>query len=119
VAAAEAFLRGVERRIEAGLKPTVGSVASVFVSRWDAAVKGEVPAELTNRLGIAIAERTYKACRGLLGSPRWQRVYNAGAHGGDRVQERYAQEGRRELKTRGLIASDITVIASARNEDSA
>jgi transaldolase len=80
VAAAEAFLRGVERRIEAGLKPTVGSVASVFVSRWDAAVKGEVPAELTNRLGIAIAERTYKACRGLLGSPRWQRVYNAGAH---------------------------------------
>jgi len=80
VAAAEAFLRGVERRIEAGLKPTVGSVASVFVSRWDAAVKGEVPAELTNRLGIAVAERTYKACRGLLGSPRWQRVYNAGAH---------------------------------------
>jgi transaldolase len=79
VAAAEAFLRGIERRIEAGLKPTVGSVASVFVSRWDAAVKGKVPDELTNRLGIAIAERTYKACRGLLGSPRWQRVYNAGA----------------------------------------
>jgi transaldolase len=79
VAAAEAFLRGIERRIEAGLKPTVGSVASVFVSRWDAAVKGKVPSELTNRLGIAIAERTYKACRGLLGSPRWQRVYNAGA----------------------------------------
>jgi transaldolase len=79
VAAAEAFLRGIERRIEAGLKPTVGSVASVFVSRWDAAVKGKVPAELTNRLGIAIAERTYKACRELLGSPRWQRVYNAGA----------------------------------------
>lgn len=79
VAAAEAFLRGIERRIEAGIKPTVGSVASVFVSRWDAAVKGKVPAELTNRLGIAIAERTYKACRGLLGSPRWQRVYNAGA----------------------------------------
>lgn len=79
VAAAEAFLRGIERRIEAGIEPTVGSVASVFVSRWDAAVKGKVPAELTNRLGIAIAERTYKACRGLLGSPRWQRVYNAGA----------------------------------------
>jgi transaldolase len=79
VAAAEAFLRGIERRIEAGLKPTVGSVASVFVSRWDAAVKGKVPAELTNRLGIAIAERTYKACRELLSSPRWQRVYNSGA----------------------------------------
>jgi transaldolase len=79
VAAAEAFLRGIERRIEAGLKPGVGSVASVFVSRWDAAVKGKVPPELTNRLGIAIAERTYKACRALLSSPRWQRVYNAGA----------------------------------------
>jgi transaldolase len=79
VAAAEAYLRGIERRIEAGLKPTVGSVASVFVSRWDAAVKGKVPAELTNRLGIAIAERTYKACRELLSSPRWQRAYNAGA----------------------------------------
>jgi transaldolase len=80
LAAAEAFLRGIERRIEAGLKPNVGSVASVFVSRWDGAVKGKVPAELTNRLGIAIAERTYKACRSLLGSPRWQRVYNAGAY---------------------------------------
>src|SRR5580700_1728771 len=79
LAAAEAFLRGIERRIEAGLNPRVGSVASVFVSRWDAAVKGKVPAEITNRLGIAIAERTYKACRELLGSPRWQRVYNAGA----------------------------------------
>src|SRR5580704_16525072 len=79
VAAAEAFLRGIERRIEAGLKPSVGSVASVFVSRWDSAVKGKVPAGLTNRLGIAIAERTYKACRELLGSPRWQRAYNAGA----------------------------------------
>jgi transaldolase len=79
LAAAEVFLRGIERRIEAGLKPTVGSVASVFVSRWDAAVKAKVPAELTNRLGIAIAERTYKACRELLSSPRWQRVYNSGA----------------------------------------
>jgi transaldolase len=80
LAAAEAFLRGIERRIEAGLKPNVGSVASVFVSRWDGAVKGKVPAELSNRLGIAIAERTYKACRELLGSARWQRVYNAGAY---------------------------------------
>jgi transaldolase len=80
VAAAEAFLRGIERRIDAGLKPNVGSVASVFVSRWDGAVKGKVSAELNNRLGIAIAERTYKACRELLGSSRWQRVYNAGAY---------------------------------------
>ncbi|HTZ46568.1 MAG TPA: transaldolase [Verrucomicrobiae bacterium] len=79
LAAAEAFLRGIERRIEAGLNPNVGSVASVFISRWDAAVAGKVPAELTNRLGIAIAGRIYKAARTLLSSPRWQRVYNAGA----------------------------------------
>ena len=73
VAAAEAFLRGIERRIDAGLKPEVGSVASVFISRWDAAVAGKVPAALANKLGIAIAGRTYKAARDLLGSPRWQR----------------------------------------------
>jgi transaldolase len=79
VAAAEAFLRGIERRIEAGLKPEVGSVASVFISRWDAAVMGKVPEALGNKLGIAMAQRTYKACRTLLSSPRWQRVYNAGA----------------------------------------
>ena len=79
VAAAEAFLRGIERRIAAGLKPEVGSVASVFVSRWDAAVAAKVPVALHNRLGIAIAKRTYQAARALLGSPRWGRVYNAGA----------------------------------------
>ena len=61
VAAAEAFLRGIERRIDAGLSPYVGSVASVFVSRWDAAVIGKVPDALRNQLGIAIAKRTYKA----------------------------------------------------------
>jgi transaldolase len=79
VAAAEAFLRGIERRIEAGLRPEVGSVASVFISRWDVAVAGKVPDELKDRLGIAVAQRTYKAYRALLGTPRWQRVYNAGA----------------------------------------
>jgi transaldolase len=79
VAAAEAFLRGIERRIEAGFTPEVGSVASVFVSRWDAAITGKVPAVLNNKLGVAIAKRTYKAYRNLLGSPRWQRSYNAGA----------------------------------------
>jgi transaldolase len=79
VAAAEAFLRGIERRIDAGLKPDIGSVASVFVSRWDAAVAGKVRPALNNRLGIAIAKRTYKAYRELLGSPRWERIYNAGA----------------------------------------
>ena len=79
VAAAEAFLRGIERRIDAGLQPDIGSVASVFVSRWDAAVAGKVPAALNNKLGIAVAKRTYKAYRDLLGSPRWERIYNAGA----------------------------------------
>jgi transaldolase len=78
IAAAEAFLRGIERRIDAGLQPNIGSVASVFVSRWDAAVAGKVPAALNNRLGIAVAKRTYKAYRDLLGSPRWERIYNAG-----------------------------------------
>jgi transaldolase len=78
LAAAEAFLRGVERRIEAGLNPLVSSVASVFVSRWDGAVAGKVPENLRNQLGIAIAKRTYKAASALLSSARWQRVYNLG-----------------------------------------
>ena len=79
LAAAEAFLRGIERRIDAGLDPEVGSVASVFVSRWDGAVAGKVPEPLRNALGVAVAGRTYRAYRDLLGSPRWQRIYNAGA----------------------------------------
>jgi len=79
LAAADAFMRGVERRIAAGLKPDVASVASIFVSRWDGAVAGKIPSALNNQLGIAMANRTYKAYRELLGSPRWQRAYNAGA----------------------------------------
>ena len=79
IAAAEAYLRGVERRIEAGLNPAVASVASLFISRWDVATAGKVPAELTNRLGIAIAQRTYKAYLEFLASPRFQRAANAGA----------------------------------------
>src|SRR6478672_6914881 len=79
LAAAEAFLRGIERRIDAGLQADIGSVASVFISRWDTAVAGKVPAALNNKLGIAMAKRTYKAYRELLGSPRWERIYNAGA----------------------------------------
>jgi transaldolase len=78
LAAAEAVLRGLERRVEAGLNPHVGSVASLFVSRWDAAVAGKVPETLRNQLGIAIAKRTYKAASTLLGSARWQRIYNLG-----------------------------------------
>ena len=79
LAAADAFMRGIERRVAAGLQPEVESVASVFISRWDAAVKDRVPAPLRNQLGIAIAKQTYKAYRALLDSPRWQRVFNAGA----------------------------------------
>jgi transaldolase len=79
LAAADAFLRGIDRRVAAGLEPEVGSVASVFISRWDAAVKDRVPEALRNQLGIAIAKRIYKAYRTLLDSPRWQRVFNAGA----------------------------------------
>jgi transaldolase len=77
--AAEAYMRGVERRIEAGLDPAIGSVASLFVSRWDKAVMGEVPDELRDKLGIAIGKRAYRAYRELLDSERWQRLENAGA----------------------------------------
>jgi transaldolase len=79
VAAAEAYLRGVERRIEAGLNPAVASVASLFVSRWDVAIAGKVPAELANRLGIAVMQRAYKTYLELLTSPRFLRAANAGA----------------------------------------
>ena len=79
VAAAEAYRRGVERRIAAGLKPDVGSVASMFISRWDVAVTEKVPGDLRNQLGIAIATRTYKAYRTLIDSPPYQRILNAGA----------------------------------------
>ncbi|MEO7149313.1 MAG: transaldolase [Rhodanobacteraceae bacterium] len=79
LAAAQAYLRGIERRIAAGRDPKVGSVASLFVSRWDVAVADKVPAELKNRLGTAIAQRTYKAYRELLTSPRWQKLAATGA----------------------------------------
>jgi transaldolase len=79
VAAAEAYLRGIERRLAAGLSPRVASVASLFVSRWDKAVSDKVPADLRNRLGIAIAARTYRAYRELLASPRWLALAGAGA----------------------------------------
>ena len=79
LAAAEAYMRGIERRIEAGLDPNVRSVASLFISRWDVAVKAEVSPALRNRLGIAIAMRTYKAYRDLLASPRWLTLAEAGA----------------------------------------
>jgi len=79
VAAADAFMRGIERRIAAGLNPKVASVASVFISRWDVAVSEKVPPTLKNKLGIAVAGRIYQAYRELLLSPRWQRALNFGA----------------------------------------
>jgi transaldolase len=94
-------LRGIERRINAGLNPDVGSVASVFVSRWDAAVAGKVPATLNNKLGIAISKHAYNVYRDLLSSSRWQRVYNAGG----RPQLLWASTGTKDPK-----ASDILYV---------
>ena len=79
VAAADAWLRGIERRIQAGLNPDVASVASLFLSRWDVAVAGRVPATLVNRLGLAIGRSAYREYCRLLGSARWLRAMNAGA----------------------------------------
>jgi len=78
-AASEAYLRGVERRIAAGLNPAVGSVASLFISRWDVAVGGKVPAELERRLGIAVGQQAYADYGAQIASARWQRAFNAGA----------------------------------------
>jgi transaldolase len=102
LAAAEAYLRGIERRVDAGLNPAVGSVASVFISRWDSAVTDKVPESLRDQLGIAIAKRIYKAYRSVLDSPRWHRVFNAGA----RPQRLlWASTG-----TKNPLASDILYI---------
>jgi transaldolase len=79
LAAAEAYLRGIERRIQAGLNPDVCSLASVFISRWDKATMEKVPGELQGKLGIAVAKRAYKTYRQLLGTDRWLRLANAGA----------------------------------------
>jgi transaldolase len=79
LAAAAAYLRGIERRVSAGLSPDVGSVASLFISRWDSAVMGKTPDALKNRLGIAIGKRAYKGYCQLLASTPWKRIFNAGA----------------------------------------
>ena len=78
-AAAEAYFRGIERRLAGGLDPGVRSVASLFVSRWDRAVAGRVPAPLQNQLGIAIARQTYRMYRELLASARWSGLAARGA----------------------------------------
>jgi len=102
--AAEAYVKGIERRIKAGRDPKVASVASVFISRWDKAVMGKTPEALRDRLGIAIAKRTYKAYRDLLASPRWQTLAAAGA----RPQRLlFASTGTKDPK-----ASDVLYITS-------
>ncbi|MGE5339810.1 MAG: transaldolase [Gemmatimonadota bacterium] len=104
LAAAEAYLRGVERRIAARLNPDVASVASLFVSRWDAAVADKVPASLRNRLGIAMARRTYRESCALFESTRWQRALNEGA----RLQRLlWASTG-----TKDPAASDVLYVES-------
>jgi transaldolase len=79
LAAAQTYMRGIERRIEAGFPARVASVASMFVSRWDVAVNDKVQSQYRNRLGIAMAKRTYKAYRDVLASPRWISLEKQGA----------------------------------------
>lgn len=102
VAAAEAYLRGIERRIEAGLNPCVGSVASIFISRWDVAVADKAPAALSNALGLAIGRKAYSEYMGLIASPRWQRAFNAGAR---KQRLLFASTGTKDPK-----ASDILYV---------
>ncbi|HUY35664.1 MAG TPA: transaldolase [Pirellulales bacterium] len=104
VAAAEAYLRGIERRIAAQLQPVVGSVASMFISRWDVAVTGKAPEALRNQLGVAVANQTYETYRSLLDSPRWQRILSAGAH---RQGLLWASTG-----TKDPAASDVLYVKS-------
>jgi transaldolase len=104
LAAANAYMRGVERRLAAGLNPHVASVASIFISRWDVAANKQVPAALHDRLGIAIARRTYKAYRDLLASDRWLRLLNNGARSQRLL---FASTGTKDPK-----ASDVLYVKS-------
>jgi transaldolase len=104
LAAAEAYMRGLERRVEAGLSPDVSSVASLFISRWDKATMDRVPAGDRDKLGIAIGQQAYAAYRGVLESDRWQRLANCGA----RAQRLlFASTGTKDPK-----ASDVLYIAA-------
>jgi len=109
LAVAEAYMRGLERRLAAGLDPGISSVASVFVSRWDRAVSDKVPAELINRLGVAIGWRTYRAHCELLRTPRWRALAAAGAR---KQRMLWASTGVKDPKA----ASDLYVTALAAPE---
>jgi transaldolase len=103
-AAADAYMRGLERRVEAGLSPDVRSVASLFVSRWDRAVAETAPDGLKNRLGIAIGGLAFKAYRDLLDSDRWQRLENLGA----RPQRLlFASTGTKDPKVSDVLYVDV------------
>jgi transaldolase len=104
LAAANAYMRGIERRVSAGLNPYVPSVASLFISRWDVAVNKKVPEAMHDRIGIAIAKRTYKAYRELLASDRWLRLINFGARSQRLL---WASTGTKDPK-----ASDVLYIGS-------
>jgi transaldolase len=104
VAAAEAYMRGLERRVSAGLSPDVRSVASLFISRWDKATMDKVPERDRDKLGVAIGQQTYKAYRDVLESDRWQRLANSGA----RVQRLlFASTGTKDPK-----ASDVLYLGA-------
>jgi len=104
VAAAEAYMRGLERRLSAGLSPDVRSVASLFISRWDKATMDKVPERDRDKLGVAIGQQTYKAYRDVLESDRWQRLANYGA----RAQRLlFASTGTKDPK-----ASDVLYIGA-------
>ena len=98
--AAEAWLRGIERRLAAGLSPDVGSVASLFVSRWDVAVAGKLPAELDMKLGIAVGRQAYKAYGDWLASPRVRRVMNEGARAAAAAAGQHRHQGPEGARTR-------------------
>ena len=106
LAAAEAYMRGIERRVAAGLDPHVASVASLFVSRWDGAIAGKVPSPLANRLGIAVAKRTYKAYVELLASDRWRRLLNFGARSQRLL---WASTGTKDPKASDVLYIDALV----------
>ena len=104
VAAAEAYMRGLERRISAGMSPDVRSVASLFISRWDKATMDKVPERDRDKLGVAMGQQTYRAYRDVLASDRWQRLANCGA----RAQRLlFASTGTKDPK-----ASDVLYIGA-------
>ena len=97
-AAADAYMKGLERRVDAGLSADVRSVASLFVSRWDVAVIDKVPAELRNTLGMAVGKQAYKAYRDILESDRFQRLENVGARAAAAAVRQHRHQGQERVR---------------------